>query len=304
MILCVTNNKGGVSKTTDAVNLSYVFAQKGRRVLLVDVDGQRNATKNFGIKDKEKGITLYHLFIDEIRAMNPKKLGKPEYNVKNAIYKTDFGVDVLRGDYRLYNIPTWLLSNLDKFESIKELKRYWDYDYPYLLKNILNKVKSNYDLIIIDTPPAFEYHVTAALLASDFYIIPVELGEYEFEGLESLYGLIKLHKNHFKNNIELLGIVLSRYEGKDHQARSAYERKMENDLRTHPLLGQMVFNTIIYKRASYKYAALDKEPAAHRDRYRKIKKSISIWENFNELAEEVDMWLIRKQVQQEKSQEK
>lgn len=292
MVITVTNNKGGVSKTTLAVNLAYCYAQKGQRVLLVDVDAQRNATKNFNIADVKQGeISLYNLFLNEIKKMLKQKT---PLEFKKAIVRTEYGVDVLRGDQRLSSIPTWMLDNISQFKSITETQRHWEYEFPFFLQNILRGIKEKYDKIIIDTPPAFEYHTKGALLASDYYLTPIELGEYEFDGLENLFALIRDFKQKFKKNIEMLGIVITRYEGGSKGARFTVERDLEEQLKEHPLLGDYVFKTFLYRCTAVREAATEKVPAAHRDRYRKPQPKRSVWETYNNLIEEVDLWAAKR----------
>jgi chromosome partitioning protein len=286
-IITVANKKGGVSKTLTACNVACLMAQPpfSEKVLIVDMDSQGDTTRSFGITPEDYKVCIYHLFMDQIRLTLKEK---PNYKVTDAIIKTEYNVDLLPCDERISEVSTWLQDHADKFKRGLDIKNYWKTKFPYFLVNIFKALEGKYTRIIIDTPPAFEYNTKAALLASDYVIIPTELGDLELTGLENLYKKIYDLKAEYKNHISILGIVINRYEGSAKGARTVVERALEASLREHPMLGKYVFNTVIFRNTSVREAAvLGKLAVTYKKR-----KAKSVRQNFEDLVEEVEARLL------------
>jgi chromosome partitioning protein len=282
-VITIANNKGGVAKTTTVCELGYSMCMAGEKVLVIDVDGQGNATRNFGLFRSDYKINMYNLLEDQIRMM----LGSgTQYCVKDAVTKTRYGVDLIPCDAKISAIPTWLQDNGSMFKTGSEIEHYWRNDFPVFLSNIIREVKDDYTRIIIDTPPALEYCTTAALIASDYVIIPVELGDLELIGLDRLFSRIKQLKNEY-GNPAILGIVVNRYEGGRTGARTIVGRDLETELREDKTYGNLVFGAVIYKSASVREAGIKGMLVSA---YQK-KKARSVFENFHNLMEEVEMRL-------------
>lgn len=283
--IAISNNKGGVSKTTTSAHLACVLAERGNKVILVDTDGQGNASRAYSIFPNDYKCGLYHLMINQIGVMLNQK---PSIKTKDGIIKADYGVDVIPCDSRISEIPTWLQDNGHLFKKGAEIKNYWEKYFPFFMTNILSEVSDQYDFCIIDTPPAFEFITKSALIASDYVIVPVELGDFELTGLESLVDKILSLKNKFDLALSILGIVINRHEG----SRTNLEKGLEASLREHESLGKYVFNNVINKRNAIREAfALGKLGINHYSRNRKGQMSVA--DNYRNFAEEVELWLAK-----------
>ena len=197
-IIAIANQKGGVGKTTTAVNMAAALTKRGKRVLLIDCDPQGNATTGMGVK-KNKGKGVYDVLLREI-------------TVKEAITETKYG-DMLssRADLAGANIE---LVNMENRE--------------YLLKQKLEAIKSKYDYIWIDCPPSLELLTLNALTASDSVFIPVQCEFYALEGLSDLTNTVKLVKMRKNPSLEIEGLVLTMYD-----TRTKLSADVEEALRKH-----------------------------------------------------------------------
>ncbi len=184
-IITICNAKGGVGKTTTAVNLSGYLAAMGKFVLLVDMDSQGNATGGLGISMKEQDNNVYHALVDD---QNPEILIK-----KTSL----FGFDILPSAPSLAGATVELVS-MDERET--------------RLRKVLNSVRSNYDYIIIDCPPSLSLLTVNALAASERVIIPVQCEYYALEGLSQLLGTIDLVRNSINPDLQVLGVLLTMYD--------------------------------------------------------------------------------------------
>lgn len=284
--IAISNNKGGVSKTTTATNLACIMAERGEKVLLVDTDGQGNATRSYNITPDTYEVGIYNLMMDQINVMlNNKTI----FKVRDGIVKTSYGVDVLPCDSRISEIATWMQDNGHVFKKGSDIEKYWKNYFPYFLSNILTEIDDKYDRCIIDTPPAFEYLTKAALIASDFVIVPVELGDFELTGLENLVQKIMSLREEFNIDLSILGIVVNRYEGSSKGARTLVEKALESQLRDHPEFSENIFETVIYRNASVREASVLGKLAVHHTK----RKAKSVRDNFENFAEEVELWLAK-----------
>ena len=183
-IIAIANQKGGVGKTTTAINLSTILAKKGKKVLMIDADPQSNATSGVG-GDKEVEISVYDLLIEDIE-------------LNEAIQKTKIkNLDICASNINLAGAEVQLV-NMEKRE--------------YRLKEKLDPKKNNYDYIIIDCPPSLGLITLNAFTASDSVLIPVQCEYYALEGLGQLMNTIDLVKRHLNKSLEIEGALLTMFD--------------------------------------------------------------------------------------------
>lgn len=228
-ILSIANQKGGVGKTTTAVNLAAGLAIRGARVLLVDLDQQRNATSSFETADVE--ITLADVLVGSKKDLRP---------ITDAIYETHLeGLDIVPASIRL--------ALVEKQVSVGE---------QYRLKDALIDLK-HYDYIIIDCPPSLGATLTQALLASHFVLVPIAAEFYPLEGVLDLDETIE-ETIRANENLRVLGYVVTRFDIRNTICKEALQKVKE-------MKGDLVFETAIhtnvklqmapaYKQSIYEYA--------------------------------------------------
>ncbi len=186
-IIAVVNQKGGVGKTTSAVNLAAAVGSKGKKVLLVDIDPQGNATSGMGLNKRELEKSSYDVIIN----------GTP---AREVINKTEFdGVDVLPANMNLAGAELELVD-ADRRESS--------------LKTALALVKAEYDYIFMDCPPSLGLITLNALCASDTVLVPIQCEYYALEGLSQLMATIRQVKRLYNPMIEIEGVLLTMYDGR------------------------------------------------------------------------------------------
>lgn len=186
-IIVFANQKGGVGKTTSAVNVAAAMGAKGKRVLLVDLDPQGNTSSGVGINKKNMKLSSYDVLIGRSRA-------------EDSIIETEFP--------NLSIMPSNISLAGAEFELVTHDKR------EYRLKNALATVKDTYDYIIIDCPPSLGILTVNALTASDGVIVPMQCEYYSMEGLSQLLSTIRTCKRLYNPQLELLGILITMYNGR------------------------------------------------------------------------------------------
>ncbi|MDR0943244.1 MAG: AAA family ATPase [Ruminococcus sp.] len=187
VVIAVANQKGGVGKSTTAVNLSAALGKRGKRVLCIDSDAQGNLTSGFGIKKKSLEFSVYDAL-----------LGRK--TLSDTIVKTDFeNVSVVPSTSDLAGADIELIE-LENRQS--------------RLKMQILTLKSEYDYIFIDCPPSLSLLTVNALCASDSVIIPLQCEFHALEGLSQLVESIKLVKRRFNPNIDIEGILFTMYDGR------------------------------------------------------------------------------------------
>jgi len=210
-IISFINQKGGVGKTTTCVNLATFLAAYGKKVLLVDLDPQGNATTGVGINKSLEINTFYDILLDEC-------------NVKDAIIET-----------KIKNLSI-LPSNVDLAGSEVTLVQRENRE--KILKNTLSTIKNDYDYITIDCPPSLGLLTVNALTATDTIIIPIQCEFYALEGLSQLMNTVKLVKEYLNKNIEIEGVVLTMKDN-----RSNLISQVAKEIRT--FFGRKVYDTVI-----------------------------------------------------------
>lgn len=198
-IIAVVNQKGGVGKTTTAVNLTAALTDLGQKVLLCDFDPQANGTSGLGVDKRKVKRSVYDVVIDETPTAE-------------AIVSTKFG-DVLPSSPDLAGAAVELLSLPEP---------------NYRLKNALTAVKDNYDVIFIDCPPSLELLTINALAAADSILVPVQCEYYALEGLADLMTTLRLMKKRINPALEIFGVVLTMFDG-----RTNFSTQVAQEVRKH-----------------------------------------------------------------------
>lgn len=210
-IISVSNQKGGVGKTTTTVNIAAFLAEKGKRVLIIDIDPQGNAGFGIGINAEEMETTLYEVLIDQIP-------------LEEAIFKT--------GIERLSIIP----SNIHLSGAQVDLL---DADgKEFILKKKLEPLKNHYDYIFIDCPPSLGILTLNSLVAADSVLIPLQCEYYALEGLNQLLRIIVMVQERLNKSLKIEGVVLTMYD-----PRTNLANQVVNDVREY--FKDKVFESII-----------------------------------------------------------
>lgn len=210
-VISIANQKGGVGKTTTAINFSAILSLGGFRVLLVDIDPQANATSGLGFNPANFPMSIYDVLI---RGTDPGELIVP-CEIEN-----------------LYLLPSTKDLAGAEVELVNEFSR------ETRLKKGLEKIKENYNFIIIDCPPSLGLLTVNALTASDSVIIPLQCEYFALEGLAKLMNTIDLIKKHLNPSLKIEGILLTMYDG-----RNNLSREVEREVREH--FKELVFKTVI-----------------------------------------------------------
>ena len=207
-IIAIANQKGGVGKTTTAINFCASLAHRGKKVLLVDCDPQGNATTGMGV-DKSRVKSVYDVMLRGIDAAD-------------ALINTKYG-DVLASNRELVGANVELVDVPDR---------------EYVLKNALLPLKQEYDYIIIDCPPSLELLTLNAFTAADSVLVPVQCEYYAMEGLSDLVGTIRLINQRLNPALHIEGLVLTMYDG-----RTRLSEEVAEALRQH--FGDKVYTNTI-----------------------------------------------------------
>ena len=183
-VISIANQKGGVGKTTTAINFSAILAKKNKKVLLIDADPQGNATSGLGL-NKNCGFSTYDLLINDVQ-------------IANTIQKVDIK--------RLDVCPTNTSLAGAEVELVATERR------EYRLKDKIDVAKENYDYIIIDCPPSLGLITINALVASDSVLIPVQCEYFALEGVGELLKTVDLVRKYYNRNLTIEGALLTMYD--------------------------------------------------------------------------------------------
>ncbi len=213
MVIAIANQKGGVGKTTTAINLSAALAKSGKKVLLIDLDPQGNSSLSF-LDHKVIEQSIYDLLTDSNAS--------PEDIIKSTSIA---GLDVM---------PSRI--NLAKFES----KLIGEFDAPFRLKDRIDGLIKSYDYILIDTPPTLGLITVNALVASDYVLVPIQPSYFALEGTDDLLETVEKVKARPNPRLQVLGVVITLLD-----KRTTLARDIQEQIRT--VFGDKVFSTVISK---------------------------------------------------------
>ncbi len=226
-IVAIVNQKGGVAKTTTTVNLSTALSVMDKKILVIDLDPQGNSSTGFGINQQDRKVTIYQVLIG-LRT------------IEEAIIQTNIpNLQLITANTNLSGAESDLLS-------IKKRE--------YLLSDLLNKLVSKYDYIIIDCPPALNLLTVNALVACDYVLIPMQCDFYSLEGLSHLLKTIEIVENNLNPKIKIAGILFTMYD-----KRNRLTEQVEDDVRK--CLGRLVFKTVIPRNVKLSEAPSYGQPA-------------------------------------------
>ncbi|MBO6303794.1 MAG: ParA family protein [Selenomonadaceae bacterium] len=208
--ITIANQKGGVGKTTTAVNLAAALAEKGKRMLILDIDPQGNATSGFGIDKGKLETTIYDVLIRE-------------ETIENATVHTDFKVDLVPANIALAGAEIELVSMLSR-----EMR----------IKRAIAPIKENYDYIFIDCPPSLGLLTLNALTAADTVLIPIQCEFYALEGVTQLMNTIQLVKHNLNESLDVEGILMTMFDGRNNLSFEVIAEVKRN-------FGKLVYKTYI-----------------------------------------------------------
>ena len=210
-IIAIANQKGGVGKTTTAINLSACLAEAGQRVLVIDIDPQGNTTSGLGVMKDEIENTVYEVMLQEI-------------GMEDAIIKGVFdNLDIVPSNVNLAGADIDLIDSEDR---------------EYILKNEIGKIKRGYDYIILDCPPSLSMLTVNAMTAANTVLVPIQCEYYALEGLTQLIHTINLVKKKLNPELELEGVVFTMYDSRTNLSLQVVENVKDN-------LNQTIYKTII-----------------------------------------------------------
>lgn len=210
-VIALANQKGGVGKSTTAINMSACLAEMGENIVLIDVDPQANTTSGLGVNKYKVDKSIYDAII-----------GKA--NIKGLVLNTSVeGLSLIPSNINLAGAEIELVNMMMR---------------EHRLRKVIEPIRNNYDFIIIDCPPALGILTINALVAADEVIVPIQCEYYALEGLGQLIKTIELVKNNLNNNLEISGFVMTMYDSRTKLASQVVEEVKR-------YFGEKVYRTII-----------------------------------------------------------
>ena len=248
-IISVANQKGGVGKTTTALNLAVAFKEKGKRVLLIDLDPQSNLSEYLGYEPDKTSITISNLMSNMVNGGH--------IDIKEAIKHNSEGIDYIPSDIQLSSAEVFLINAISR-ETV--------------LHRILKQEElKKYDYIIIDCLPSLGILMINALAASHYVIVPVQAQKFALDGISLFNNLFEMVKENLNPHLELIGVILTMYDNTN-MAKAVYEALKDE-------YGNKLFDTVISKRAEATYSTYQQKSLVS-------KKSSVLGKQYIQLMEE------------------
>ena len=210
-IIAIANQKGGVGKTTTAINLSACLAEAGKNILVIDLDPQGNTTSGLGIDKDEIEDTVYELMLGEC-------------SIRQSIHKTEIeNLSIISSNVNLAGAEIELLGINDK---------------EYILKNAVDYIRDDYDFIMIDCPPSLNMLTVNAMTTADSILVPMQCEYYALEGISQLIHTIDLVQERLNPDLKMEGVVFTMYDSRTNLSNEVVDN-ITNNLQT------TIYNTII-----------------------------------------------------------
>ena len=229
-VFAIANQKGGVGKTTTAVNLSSSLASFGKRILLVDCDPQGNATSGFGINKSTVPKTIYDVLINDVDA-------------KYTLQMTQYGVTILPSNINLAGAEVELVNIIARENK---------------LRSALDTLREDYDFILIDCPPSLGLLTVNALTAADSVIIPIQCEFYALEGVTQLLNTVEIVRNNLNPLLAIEGIVMTMFDARTNLSKQVVEEVYDN-------FGGLLYDTLIPRNVKLSEAPSYGKPILHYD---------------------------------------
>lgn len=246
-VIAITNQKGGVGKTTSAINLSAALAEANQKILLVDFDPQINATAGVGIELDDDDKTIYDAIHDKTKTK--------DIIISDVIQN----MDLLPGAIELSGLETELLNKPNRESE---------------LKKVIEQVKEDYDYVIIDCPPAVGILTVNALVASDACIIPVQCEYFSLEGLNQVLNAIELVRSNMNPSLKIEGLLFTMYDARTRLGQDVVS-VVKNNMKVKVFETMIPRNIRLAEAPSNGKSILDYDSASvGADRYRKLASEI------------------------------